>query len=191
MASSSPTMPAARPLLEAAGVTAALDDGYVALDRRTAAARSSRGAAGCASGTAPSSPPLSRSRWSLPDPNRRPALRLSPMRSTVCPRTGLSGRAKRAGRRPPSRCCGPPRCHDRTYSPARRAAVPHAGLRRCPPRRGRRHGVRRNASTVRRSAEILALTAWDHPSNVERRDYLQIERDAWAAATGIGDTPSP
>lgn len=37
--------------------------------------------------------------------------------------------------------------------------------------------------------EILAETAWDHPSNVEQRDYLQVERDAWAALTEIGDIP--
>ncbi len=36
---------------------------------------------------------------------------------------------------------------------------------------------------------VLAATAWDHPSNVERRDYLQVERDAWAALTEIGDVP--
>jgi pimeloyl-ACP methyl ester carboxylesterase len=37
--------------------------------------------------------------------------------------------------------------------------------------------------------EILELTAWDHPRNVERRDYLQVERDAWAARQEIGDIP--
>jgi alpha/beta hydrolase fold len=37
--------------------------------------------------------------------------------------------------------------------------------------------------------EIVELTAWDHPSNVENRDYLQVEKDAWAARTEIGDIP--
>ncbi len=37
--------------------------------------------------------------------------------------------------------------------------------------------------------EILEITAWDHPSNVERRDYLQVERDAWSVLTEIGDIP--
>lgn len=37
--------------------------------------------------------------------------------------------------------------------------------------------------------EIVAETAWDHPSNVERRDFLQVEKDAWAGRTTIGDIP--
>jgi hypothetical protein len=37
--------------------------------------------------------------------------------------------------------------------------------------------------------EVVEETAWDHPLNVERRDYLQVERDAWAARTEIGDIP--
>ena len=37
--------------------------------------------------------------------------------------------------------------------------------------------------------EVVAETAWDHPQNVERRDYLQVERDAWAARREIGDIP--
>jgi pimeloyl-ACP methyl ester carboxylesterase len=37
--------------------------------------------------------------------------------------------------------------------------------------------------------EIVELTAWDHPLNVERRDYLQVEKDAWAARREIGDIP--
>ena len=36
---------------------------------------------------------------------------------------------------------------------------------------------------------ILEETAWNHPSNVERRDYLQVEKDAWAARKQIGDIP--
>ncbi|MEJ7585349.1 MAG: alpha/beta hydrolase [Acidimicrobiales bacterium] len=38
-------------------------------------------------------------------------------------------------------------------------------------------------------AEIVELTAWDHPDNVEQRDYLQVEKDAWAARTEISDIP--
>ena len=37
--------------------------------------------------------------------------------------------------------------------------------------------------------EIVELTAWDHPANVEQRDYLQVEIDAWEARTEIGDIP--
>ncbi len=37
--------------------------------------------------------------------------------------------------------------------------------------------------------EIVEETAWDHPANVEKRDYLQVEKDAWAARTEIGDIP--
>ena len=37
--------------------------------------------------------------------------------------------------------------------------------------------------------EIVELTAWDHPANIEQRDYLQVEIDAWAARTEIGDIP--
>lgn len=37
--------------------------------------------------------------------------------------------------------------------------------------------------------EIVELTAWDNPSNIEKRDYLQVEKDAWAARTEIGDIP--
>ena len=38
-------------------------------------------------------------------------------------------------------------------------------------------------------AEIVEFTAWDHPENVEQRDYLQVENDAWDARTRIGDIP--
>ena len=38
-------------------------------------------------------------------------------------------------------------------------------------------------------AEIVELTRWDNPSNVEHRDFLQIEKDAWAARRLIGDIP--
>jgi pimeloyl-ACP methyl ester carboxylesterase len=37
--------------------------------------------------------------------------------------------------------------------------------------------------------EIVEETAWDHPGNVEERDYLQVEKDAWAARKEIGDIP--
>ena len=37
--------------------------------------------------------------------------------------------------------------------------------------------------------EIVELTRPSHPENVERRDYLQVEKDAWAAREPIGDIP--
>jgi len=37
--------------------------------------------------------------------------------------------------------------------------------------------------------EIVAATAPDNPANVEHRDYLQVERDAWAGRHEIGDIP--
>jgi pimeloyl-ACP methyl ester carboxylesterase len=36
---------------------------------------------------------------------------------------------------------------------------------------------------------IVEATAPDNPNNVERRDYLQVEKDAWAARKRIGDIP--
>jgi pimeloyl-ACP methyl ester carboxylesterase len=36
---------------------------------------------------------------------------------------------------------------------------------------------------------IVAETAWDAPGNVELRDYLRVEREAWAARREIGDIP--
>jgi alpha/beta hydrolase fold len=38
-------------------------------------------------------------------------------------------------------------------------------------------------------AAIVKETDPDHPSNVEQRDYLQVEKDAWAAREQIGDIP--
>ena len=37
--------------------------------------------------------------------------------------------------------------------------------------------------------DLVELTAWDHPQNIEQRDYLQVEKDAWAARREIGDIP--
>ena len=37
--------------------------------------------------------------------------------------------------------------------------------------------------------EIVEETDPDHPSNLERRDYLRVEKDAWAARKRIGDIP--
>jgi hypothetical protein len=37
--------------------------------------------------------------------------------------------------------------------------------------------------------EIVEETDPNSPSNVERRDYLQVEKDAWAARKRIGDIP--
>ena len=36
---------------------------------------------------------------------------------------------------------------------------------------------------------IVEETDPDHPSNLEHRDYLQVEKDAWAARKRIGDFP--
>ena len=36
---------------------------------------------------------------------------------------------------------------------------------------------------------IVEETTWNHPSNVEQRDYLQVEKDAWAARGQIGHIP--
>jgi len=37
--------------------------------------------------------------------------------------------------------------------------------------------------------EIVEETDPDNPANVEKRDYLQVEKDAWKARTRIGDIP--
>ena len=37
--------------------------------------------------------------------------------------------------------------------------------------------------------EIVEETDPDHPANVEKRDFLQVERDAWKARKRIGDIP--
>ena len=36
---------------------------------------------------------------------------------------------------------------------------------------------------------VVAETKWNYPSNIERRDYLQVEKDAWAARKEVGDIP--
>ena len=40
-----------------------------------------------------------------------------------------------------------------------------------------------------RPKELVEATRWDSPVNVENRDYLQVEKDAWAARRRIGDIP--
>lgn len=37
--------------------------------------------------------------------------------------------------------------------------------------------------------DLVAATRWDAPENIESRDYLQVEKDAWAARRRIGDIP--
>jgi hypothetical protein len=37
--------------------------------------------------------------------------------------------------------------------------------------------------------EIVEDTDPSNPANVERRDYLQVEKDAWAARRQVGDIP--
>ena len=36
---------------------------------------------------------------------------------------------------------------------------------------------------------VVEETKWNYPSNIERRDYLQVEKDAWAARKEVGDIP--
>ena len=38
-------------------------------------------------------------------------------------------------------------------------------------------------------AEIVEITRWNSEVNIESRDYLQVEKDAWAARTEIGGIP--
>ena len=38
-------------------------------------------------------------------------------------------------------------------------------------------------------ADLVAATQCDAPGNVENRDYLQVERDAWKVRREIGDIP--
>jgi Serine aminopeptidase, S33 len=37
--------------------------------------------------------------------------------------------------------------------------------------------------------QVVVETAPDHPGNVEKRDFLQVENDAWEARRRIGDVP--
>ena len=36
---------------------------------------------------------------------------------------------------------------------------------------------------------VVRDTQWDSPANIERRDYLQVEKDAWSAREHVGDIP--
>ncbi len=38
-------------------------------------------------------------------------------------------------------------------------------------------------------APIVQDTRWDSPVNIEKRDYLQVEKDAWSARQRVGDIP--
>ena len=38
-------------------------------------------------------------------------------------------------------------------------------------------------------AQLVRDTQWDSPVNIEKRDYLQVERDAWSARQRVGDIP--
>jgi len=38
-------------------------------------------------------------------------------------------------------------------------------------------------------APVVEETRWDSPVNIEKRDYLQVEKDAWAARKEVGDIP--
>ena len=37
--------------------------------------------------------------------------------------------------------------------------------------------------------ELVAELQCDHPTNIERRDYLQVEKEAWDNRAEIGDIP--
>jgi hypothetical protein len=45
------------------------------------------------------------------------------------------------------------------------------------------------APFVKPPQEIVEATRWDSPVNVENRDYLQVEKEAWAARRRVGDIP--
>lgn len=38
-------------------------------------------------------------------------------------------------------------------------------------------------------APVVEETTWNNPANIEQRDYLQIEKDAWRARERVGDIP--
>ena len=38
-------------------------------------------------------------------------------------------------------------------------------------------------------APVVRDTRWNSPVNIEKRDYLQVEKDAWSARERIGDIP--
>jgi pimeloyl-ACP methyl ester carboxylesterase len=38
-------------------------------------------------------------------------------------------------------------------------------------------------------AELVRDARWDSPVNLENRDYLQVEKDAWSARERVGDIP--
>jgi pimeloyl-ACP methyl ester carboxylesterase len=38
-------------------------------------------------------------------------------------------------------------------------------------------------------APVVEETTWTNPANIEQRDYLQIEKDAWRARERVGDIP--
>ena len=38
-------------------------------------------------------------------------------------------------------------------------------------------------------ASLVRDTRWNSPVNIEKRDYLQVEKDGWAARRRVGDIP--
>ncbi len=36
---------------------------------------------------------------------------------------------------------------------------------------------------------LVEITRWDNPENIENRNYLEVEKEAWAARRLIGDIP--
>ena len=52
------------------------------------------------------------------------------------------------------------------------------------------HGLRRRGRPVPGPARpVVRDTQWDSPANIEKRDYLQVEKDAWSAREQVGDIP--
>ena len=72
-----------------------------------------------------------------------------------------------------------------------RRRLHHRGLRLRPPPAGRGDGVRRRAAprSATRPPQLVRDTRWDSPVNIEKRDYLQVEKDAWAARGGSATSP--
>ena len=64
-----------------------------------------------------------------------------------------------------------------------------AGYACCPSAPGRGHGLHRHRAPWHPPPEIVEETDPKNPTNIEKRDYLQVEKDAWTARKRIGDIP--
>jgi hypothetical protein len=54
---------------------------------------------------------------------------------------------------------------------------------------GKGRGDRAGSDALNPPREIVEATNPSNPENVEKRDFLQVEKDAWAARERIGDIP--